>query len=333
MTSHCCCVWSKYLKNSSFFFGILSKSTNACVRLVSSRINRSLRYPKSRISFPPLWFVNRDSAFGKKQMLEGRMFPKKTLRTKIPWNFVGRIFWGLSRPWPLQGKMTSPAFRRSQRWNRRKFLTPRRSCWCSQMPVAMTSAISEMSFQTVEDAWQLFEFCWIFLVPSIPGTNIYIYTVYICTVYMVYMCVYNMYVYVYLYASKVKTTIPCHIMHFWTKDEQLLDCSLVFWHSRGPLKVGCQGPPMAFEFNFWGSRYARRSRFKLPHRLHGVLGFPVKPVATLKVELFHPAFLQGLPNEKGGKFWWDFLEIWCCRSEWNASWLARHLAGHIQREA
>lgn len=160
-----------------------------------------------------------------------------------------------------------------------------------------------------------------------------IYTVYICTVYMVYMCVYDMYVYVYLYASKVKTTIPCHIMHFWTKDEQLLDCSLVFWHSRGPLKVGCQGPPMAFEFNFWGSRYARRSRFKLPHRLHGVLGFPVKPVATLKVELFHPAFLQGLPNEKGGKFWWDFLEIWCCRSEWNASWLARHLAGHIQREA
>lgn len=99
-----------------------------------------------------------------------------------------------------------------------------------------------------------------------------------------------------------KTTIPCHTMPFWTKDEQLLDCSLVFWHSRGPLKVGCQGPPMAFEFNFWGSRYVRRSRFKLPHRLHGVLGFHVKPVATLKVELFHPAFLQGLPKEKVENF-------------------------------
>ena len=203
--------------------------------------------------------------------------------------------------------MTSPAFRRSQRWNRREFLTPRRSCWCSQMPVAMTSAISEMSFQTVEDAWQLFEFSLDMLVPSIPGTYV-LYTRYTC------VCVYNMYIYVYLYASKVKTTIPCHIMHFWTKDEQLLDCSRVFWHSRGPLKVGCQGPPMAFEFNFWGSRYVRRSRFKLPHRLHGVLGSHVKPVATLKVELFHPAFLQGLPKEKGGKFWWDFLESWCWRS-------------------
>lgn len=161
------------------------------------------------------------------------------------------------------------------------------------------------------NSWRCLTVVWILL--DIFGAfdsrhqYIYIYTVYICTVYMVYMCVYNMYVYVYLYASKVKTTIPCHIMHFWTKDEQLLDCSLVFWHSRGPLKVGCQGPPMAFEFNFWGSRYARRSRFKLPHRLHGVLGFPVKPVATLKVELFHPAFLQGLPNEKGGKFWWDLV--------------------------
>lgn len=98
---------------------------------------------------------------------------------KKPWNFVGRIFWGLSRPWPLQGKMTSPAFRRSQRWNRREFLTPRRSCWCSQMPVAMTSAISEMSFQTVEDAWQLFEFSLDMLVPSIPGTYV-LYTRYTC---------------------------------------------------------------------------------------------------------------------------------------------------------
>ena len=219
MTSHCCCVWSKYLKNSSFFFGILSKSTNACVRLVSSRINRSLRYPKSRISFPPLWFVNRDSAFGKKQMLEGRMFPKKNPPHKIPWNFVGRIFWGLSRPWPLQGKMTSPAFRRSQRWNRRKFLTPRRSCWCSQMPVAMTSAISEMSFQTVEDAWQLFEFCWIFLVPSIPGTNIYIYIyIYIYCVYMycihgIHVCVWYVCLCIFVcFQSKDHNPMPYHAL-------------------------------------------------------------------------------------------------------------------------
>ena len=122
-----------------------------------------------------------------------------------------------------------------------------------------------------------------------------------------------------MYASKDHNPMPYHALltnkTFLTKDEQLLDCSLVFWHSRGPLKVGCQGPPMAFEFNFWGSRYVRRSRFKLPHRLHGVLGFHVKPVATLKVELFHPAFLQGFsPTKRVEKFWWDMrhdsLVIW-----------------------
>ena len=187
MTSHCCCVWSRIWKIILFFRD--SIKVNKCVRAfkVSSKINRSLRYPKSRISFPPLWYPIADSAFGKKQMLEGRMCPKTNLRTKIH----GISLSDFLRPKPpltpaRQNDVASispgPTVKSAKIFNAKKIVL-----------VLSDASGYDLSHQRDEfsNSWricQLFECSLDMLVSSIPGTHIYIY-ICICTVYGINVCV------------------------------------------------------------------------------------------------------------------------------------------------